>query len=98
MAVANDIDAVLSRFCVTIDHGSEPPPPPPTTGSIAGSVTDSGEDSAAIAGALVSVDTGQTATTDANGGYTITGVPTGGPVCNGDYYRLWHRSSKRWLA
>ena len=43
---------------------------------------------AAIAGALVSVDIGQTATTDANGGYTITGVPTGGPVCNGDYYRL----------
>ena len=77
MAVANDIDAVLSRFGVTIDDGSGPPPPPPTTGSIAGSVTDSGEDSAAIAGALVSVDTGQTATTDANGGYTITGVPTG---------------------
>ena len=67
MGVANDIDAVLSRFGVTINDGSGPPPP--TTGSIAGSVTDSGEDSAAIAGALVSVDTGQTATTDANGGY-----------------------------
>ena len=77
MAVANDIDAVLSRFGVTIYDWSGPPTPPPTNGSIAGSVTDSGEDSAAIAGALVSVDTGQTATTDANGGYTITGVPTG---------------------
>jgi len=77
MAVANDIDAVLSRFSVTIDDGSRPPPPLPTTGSIAGFATDSEEDSAGIAGALASVDTGQTATTDTNGGYTITGVPTG---------------------
>ena len=45
-------------------------------GSIAGKVTDSTE-TAAIAGATVSVDSGQSATTAADGTYRISDVPTG---------------------
>jgi subtilisin len=51
-------------------------PMPATTGSITGQVTDSA-DGAAIAGATVSTDTGQSATTGAEGTYSISGVPTG---------------------
>ncbi|MDO8612662.1 MAG: S8 family serine peptidase [Dehalococcoidia bacterium] len=49
---------------------------PPVTGAIAGTVTDS-SNGLAISGATVSTDTGQSATTDASGNYTISGVPTG---------------------
>ncbi|MGH2450576.1 MAG: carboxypeptidase regulatory-like domain-containing protein, partial [Candidatus Limnocylindria bacterium] len=48
----------------------------PTTGSISGTVTDSST-AAAISGASVSTDTGQSTTTAADGTYTLTGVPTG---------------------
>ncbi len=50
--------------------------PIPTTGSITGVVTDS-NGGAPIQGASVSVDSGQSATTDAGGNYTLTNVPTG---------------------
>lgn len=46
------------------------------TGSIAGTVSDS-SDGSAIAGAIVSTDTGESTTTDATGSYTLSGVPTG---------------------
>lgn len=48
---------------------------PVATGSISGTVTDSS--STAIVGATVSTDTGQQATTDPNGAYTLLEVPTG---------------------
>lgn len=48
---------------------------PVATGSISGTVTDSS--STAIVGATVSTDTGQQATTDTNGAYTLIEVPTG---------------------
>lgn len=70
-AIANDIDAVLSRFGVTIDGKLDAPP---VTGSIAGTVSSSG---GAIAGATISADTGQSDTTDVNGAYSISGVPIG---------------------
>ena len=46
------------------------------TGTITGTVTDAA-DSNTIGGATVSTDTGEDATTDTNGFYTLTGVPTG---------------------
>jgi len=52
------------------------PPPPPTTGSITGTVTDVA-DSSQIPGASVSADTGQSTSTDIDGNYTLTNVPTG---------------------
>jgi len=53
------------------------PPPPPATGSITGKVTHAST-SAAIEGATVVVEgTGQSATTAADGTYTIADVPTG---------------------
>jgi hypothetical protein len=52
------------------------PPIPTTTGSIAGIVTDSNDDTP-IQGAAVSADSGQSGTTDAAGNYTLTAVPTG---------------------
>ena len=51
-------------------------PEPPATGSIQGSVTDS-VTGKAVSGASVSVDTGQSNTTDTNGSYTLNNVPTG---------------------
>ena len=69
-AIANDIDAVLSRFGVTIDGAVA------ATGSVSGNVTNA-EGGSPIQGATVSVDTGQSADTDENGDYTISGVPTG---------------------
>ena len=51
------------------------PSGPSTTGTIAGTVTDTG--GTAIWEATVSLDTGQSATTDFNGAYKITGVPAG---------------------
>jgi hypothetical protein len=84
LAVANEIRRVLDGvagpedgiFEVTIDGETAPPPPPPTTGSISGTVTKAA-DGTPIGGATISVDTGQSATTDASGAYTITNVPTG---------------------
>ena len=73
MAIANRIDLVLDRFGVTVD-GEEPPPP--TTGSISGTVTNA-SGGAAIVGATISLDTGQSATTLSGGIYNITDVPTG---------------------
>jgi subtilisin len=49
---------------------------PPSTGSIGGTVANA-SDQTAIAGAMVTVDTGQSSTTAADGTYTITQVPTG---------------------
>ncbi len=49
--------------------------PPPPAGTITGTVTD--EASLAIDGATVTVDTGQSATTNSLGAYTIAGVPVG---------------------
>ncbi|MBM2826655.1 MAG: peptidase and subtilisin kexin sedolisin [Dehalococcoidia bacterium] len=51
-------------------------PPPVTTGSVAGTVTNV-SNSTPISGASVSVDSGQSATTAADGTYTIANVPTG---------------------
>ena len=73
ITVANQIGLVLDRFGVTVDGEVVPPP---ATGKIAGTVT-SAADGSAIGGATVSVDTGQSDTTDVNGSYTITDVPTG---------------------
>ena len=72
-AIANRIDLVLERFGVTVDGEA---PPPPTTGLIGGTVTNA-SGGTAIAGATISLDTGQSTTTDDNGSYTITDVPTG---------------------
>ncbi len=66
----DDIDGVLALY------GEPVPPPPTTTGSISGTVTAS-DGGAAIEGASVETDTGQSAGTDVNGNYTISGVPTG---------------------
>jgi hypothetical protein len=52
------------------------PPPLPTTGSIAGIVTDF-DSGLQIQGASVSTDTGQSASTEVSGNYTLTNVPTG---------------------
>jgi Carboxypeptidase regulatory-like domain len=71
--IANPIDAVLSHFGVSIDSSSTSTL---TTGSISGTVTDSGTGQG-ISGATVTVDTGQSATTDASGIYAIKSVPTG---------------------
>jgi len=73
VTIANPIDLVLARFGVTVD-GEEGPPP--TTGSISGTVTAS-DGTGAIGGATVSVDTGQSATTAADGTYSINDVSTG---------------------
>ena len=72
--IANPIDLVLERFGVTVDGEA---PPPPTTGWIGGTVTNT-SGGAAIAGAAISLDTGQSTTTAGDGSYTITDVPTGG--------------------
>jgi len=69
ITIANPIDVVLSRFGVGIDDTT-------ATGSITGTVTDSGTGDP-IAGASVSADTGQSTSTDGSGNYTLGGVPTG---------------------
>ena len=74
LAVANRINLVLDRFNVSVDGEA---PPPPTTGSIGGTVTDA-SGGTAIAGATISLDTGESTTTHDNGSYTIIDVPTGG--------------------
>jgi hypothetical protein len=72
--IANPIDAVLTSFGVSmVGLGTGPPP---ATGSVAGTVTAS-DGGAAIGGATVSADTGQSATTAGDGSYTISGVPEG---------------------
>lgn len=50
------------------------PPPPVEAGAIAGHVTDA---NGALAGATVSLDTGEEATTDADGAFGFTGVTVG---------------------
>ncbi len=47
-----------------------------TTGTVSGTVTDASTGSG-VSGAAVSVDTGQSATTDSTGSYSIADVPTG---------------------
>ena len=74
--IGNPIDAVLARFGVTID-GTGPAPAPADTGSISGNVTDDSSPAIAVAGATVSTGTGQSAQTDVNGNYEISGVPVG---------------------
>ncbi len=58
----------------TITIGSAPPPPA-TFGSVSGTVSGA---SGNIAGATVTVDTGESTTADVNGDYMLTNVPTGG--------------------
>jgi len=73
--LANPIGAVLSAFDVAMVSGTAPDSGP--TGSISGKVTNSSDGSSDISGATVTVDTGQSATTVANGTYIIADVPTG---------------------
>jgi hypothetical protein len=75
VTIANPIDAVLSRFNVTIDDGNAPPAPV-DTGSISGQVLDS-DTGSGLAGAIVATDTGQTTTTDGSGNYSLADVPVG---------------------
>jgi hypothetical protein len=74
--LANPIDAVLDSLGVTMDLNGSEPPPPSQTGTITGIVTDEASGKA-IFKATVSVDSGQTATTDKKGKYTIPGVSEG---------------------
>jgi hypothetical protein len=74
--IANPIDAVLNAFGVALPGGSLPDPNNIDTGSITGTLTSS-SGGAAIAGASVTTDTGESATTDASGNYTISLVPVG---------------------
>ena len=71
--IANPIGKVLSLLGVQMVSGT--PLPPPDTGSIAGTVTAVG--GGAIGGATVSVDTGQSTTTNGSGVYTLSSVPVG---------------------
>ena len=78
--VASPISAVLGAFQNTfglnLSMVSGTPPPPPASGSISGTVTD--DTLHPLAGATVTVaDTGDSATTDGAGGYTIANVPVG---------------------
>jgi len=50
--------------------------PPQASGTVTGTVTDSSTGNL-ILGASVSADSGQDGTTDVNGGYTLSNVPTG---------------------
>jgi len=70
ITIANPIDLVLDRFGVTIDGATS------ATGTITGKVTDSGTVEPVV-GASVSTDTGENATTDSDGIYTLSDVPTG---------------------
>ena len=63
---------VYDKQTTTVDFALIPIP----VGSITGTVINS-ENSEAISGATVTVDTGQSTTTGADGTYTITDVPTG---------------------
>ena len=80
ITVANPIDAVLSALDVSLPGAAPPPPPPPpepnAVGAVGGTVSDSRSGNA-VAGATVSVDTGESAATDANGAYAIQDVPVG---------------------
>jgi hypothetical protein len=71
--IANPIDQVLNAFNVTMVGGSGPPP---DTGSISGFVLDA-SNSVGIGGASISVDSGQSAMSNGDGSYSISGVPTG---------------------
>lgn len=70
----NPIDTVLSELGVSFVGGS--PPPPPATGSIAGTVSSSA-DGTPVAGASVSLDTGESTTTAGNGSYSFSDVAVG---------------------
>jgi hypothetical protein len=72
--IANPIDAVLSGLGVSIVGATTGTPGP--TGSLSGIVTDAST-GIGIAGAAVQVDTGQSATTDSTGAYSIDSVATG---------------------
>jgi hypothetical protein len=69
--IANPIDKVLTALGVSMVGSSAQS----TYGTLAGTVTASG--GGAISGATVSTDSGQSATTDSNGAYSIANVPTG---------------------
>lgn len=71
--IGNPMDHVLNAFNVTMVGGSGPPP---DTGSVAGFVRDI-DTGAGVGGATVSVDSGQSAISNGDGSYSITGVPTG---------------------
>ncbi|MBW8001588.1 MAG: carboxypeptidase-like regulatory domain-containing protein [Planctomycetes bacterium] len=72
--LANPIEPILSLLDVTMVGGVVVPPGP--TGSVSGLVANA-DDGSAIAGASVTVDTGQSGITDANGSYNIADVPVG---------------------
>jgi hypothetical protein len=73
VTVANPIDEVLSTLGVVMP-GAAPPSEP--KGSISGRVTNTAG-GAAIEGAKVSVDTGQSSVTNSTGNYLIENVPVG---------------------
>lgn len=70
---ANPIGPVLAAFGVGMPGGTPPSTP---KGAIAGTVT-SRKNGNAVEGAQVEVDSGQSATTNANGYYLISDVPAG---------------------
>lgn len=72
--IANPIDAVLSGLGVSIVGATAGNPGP--TGSISGVVTDVST-GLGISGSTVQADTGQSATTDSGGAYTIADISTG---------------------
>jgi len=72
--LANPIGDVLNLLGVQMASGT--PLPPPDTGSISGTVTQA-VGGAAIDGATVSADTGQSTTTNGSGDYTLSNVPVG---------------------
>ncbi|MDH4202268.1 MAG: carboxypeptidase regulatory-like domain-containing protein [Phycisphaerae bacterium] len=76
ITVANPIDAVLGVFGVVVPGGTISDPEPMLTGSITGTVINRST-GAAIDGAVISTDTGESTVTQANGGYLLSDVPVG---------------------
>jgi hypothetical protein len=76
ITVANPIDAVLNAFGVVMPGGTLPEPEPTLTGAISGIVTNNSTGEA-VDGAVVSTDTGESAVTEADGGYLLSDVPAG---------------------
>lgn len=80
ITIANPIDAVLNAFGVVMLGAGVPPGPDPNlpnlTGSITGTVTNSSTGNP-IGGATVSTDSVEPTTTQTDGSYLLSNVPTG---------------------